>query len=96
MVVCGDYWPYKQDAVYSGVLLGFAQLLLVLVTAALGFPASLTIVFLGGPVLFFCYLVGLLVCLGLVQSRREAHDPRYAAFWKRLERQKMERQGVKD
>ena len=70
--------------------------MLVLVTAALGFPAALTIVFLGGPVLFWSYLVGLVVCLGLVESRREAHDPRYAAFWKRLERMKKQRQEVID
>ena len=70
--------------------MGFALLLLMLVTAALGFPATLTIIFLGGPLLFYCYLLGLVVCLGLVESRREAHDPRYAAFWKQLERTRKE------
>ena len=74
--------------------LGFALSILVLVTAALAFPAGLTLAFVGGPFLFWGYMLALVVCLAFVQARRERHDPRYQAFWKRLAQTK--RAEVKD
>ena len=59
--------------------------MLQILGSALGFPATLTLAFIAGPVIFWIYISGLILCLGLVQSRREAHDPRYAAYWRKKE-----------
>ena len=64
--------------------------MLTILVSALGFPVSLTLAIIAGPFLFWSYVLGLIISLGLVFSRQEARDPRYAAFWRRMERKRRE------